>query len=48
MKIVVHVPDEIVEPVKWKLERGPTGVLEAVALDAILGYLQKLAKSSSK
>ena len=48
MKIVVHVPDDFIEPVKGKLESGPTGVLEAVALDAIIAYLDILAKSSSK
>jgi len=37
--LTIHVPDEFVEPVKKKLENGPTGVLEAVAWDAVLGYL---------
>lgn len=44
MKLIVHVPDSLVEPVKAKLESGPTGVLETVALNAIIDYLQRLAK----
>lgn len=42
MQLVIHVPDDFIEPVKSKLENGPTGVLEAIALDAILGYLDRL------
>ena len=43
MQLVINVPDDFVEPVKDKLASGPTGVLEAVALDAVLSFLTKLA-----
>jgi hypothetical protein len=48
MQIVIHVPDDFVEPVKEKLASGPTGVLEAVALDAILQYLDVLANPGKR
>ena len=38
---------QIVDPVKEKLSSGPTGVLETVALDAIIGYLEVLAESDN-
>ena len=47
MQIIVHVPDDFVDPVKEKLSSGPTGVLETVALDAIIGYLEVLAESDN-
>jgi len=46
MQIIVQVPDNLVEPVKDQLARIPTGVLEAVALDAITRYLKLLAKGA--
>jgi hypothetical protein len=48
MQIVIHVPDDFVEPVKEKLAGGPTGVLEAVTLDAILQYLDALANPGKR
>jgi hypothetical protein len=47
MQLTIYVPDDFVDPVKDTLARQPTGVLEAVALDAILGFLNELGKSSS-
>jgi hypothetical protein len=40
--LVINVPDDLIEPVQGKLALGPTGVLEAVALDAVLGFLMGL------
>jgi hypothetical protein len=48
MKIVIHVPDDIIESVKDKLPPPETGTLEAVALDAVLGFLDRLSKSMTK
>ncbi|MFZ0959563.1 MAG: hypothetical protein WAO35_01560 [Terriglobia bacterium] len=42
MQLTVHVPDDMIEKVKDKLPPPEVGVLEAVALDAILGFLMKL------
>ncbi|MDR3754865.1 MAG: hypothetical protein P4K93_16955 [Terracidiphilus sp.] len=42
MKLIVHIPDDMIEPVKDKLPPPEVGTLEAIALDAILGYLHRL------
>ena len=42
MQIIVHIPDDLIEKVKDRLPPPEMGVLEAVALDAILGFLEKL------
>jgi hypothetical protein len=39
MQIMIHVPDDFVEPVKDQLANGSMGMLEAVALDAVLKFL---------
>ena len=44
MKLILDIPDNLIEPVRDKLAAGPTGVLEAVAVDAILGFLASLAE----
>ena len=41
MEVLVHVPDYSVEPVRDKL--ASSRVLEVVALDAILRYLELIA-----
>jgi hypothetical protein len=41
MEVVVHVPDHVVEPVRDKFTNSR--VLEVVALDAILRYLEMIA-----
>jgi hypothetical protein len=41
VQLVLNIPDDFIAPVKEKL--APAGVLEAVALDAVLGFLMKLA-----
>ena len=48
MQIVINVPDDFVEPVKDKLAVMPTGLLETIALDAILKFLMKMAEDSPK
>ena len=42
MQLMIHVPDDLLESVQDKLPPRETGVLEAVALDAVLGFLMKL------
>jgi hypothetical protein len=42
MQLTIHVPDDMLEKVKDRLPPREAGVLEAVALDAILGFLLKL------
>ena len=42
MKLVIHVPDDMLDRVKEKLPPPEMGVLETVALDAVLGFLFKL------
>jgi|GEM_PF-6599969 hypothetical protein len=43
MQLVRHIPDDLLEPVKDKSPPPDVGVLESVALDAILGFLHRLA-----
>jgi hypothetical protein len=45
MQLTIQVPDDILESVKDKLPPRETGVLEAVGLDAVLGFLMKLGDS---
>ena len=40
MRLTIEIPDALIEPVKDKLP--PQGVLEAVALDAVLDFVLKL------
>jgi hypothetical protein len=47
VQLIVHVPDELIEGAKGKLPPIETGILEAVALDAILGFLFKLTNSET-
>ena len=47
MQLTVHVPDEIIESVKDRLPPPEIGVLEAVALDAVLRFLLKLDLSTT-
>jgi hypothetical protein len=42
MKLEIQVPDDMLNRVKEKLPPPEMGVLEAVALDAVLGFLLKL------
>jgi hypothetical protein len=44
MQIVVHIPDDMVEATKDGLPPPSLGILEAVALDAILAYFDKLSQ----
>ena len=34
MELVIHIPDDFIEPVKDKLASGPTGMLESIALES--------------
>ena len=45
MQLIVHIPDDLIEQVKDKLPPPQMGMLEAVALDAILGFLHKLQEA---
>lgn len=47
MQLTINVPDFLLDDVRNKLAAQPTGILEAVALDAILGYLDRLRKERS-
>ena len=40
MRLTIEIPDRAIEPVKEKLP--PQGVLEAVALNAVLDFILKL------
>ena len=40
MRLTIEIPDQVLAPVKDKLP--PEGVLQAVALDAILDFILKL------
>lgn len=48
MQLTIHIPDDMLEAVKDKLPPPEMGVLEAVALDAVLGFLMKLDGSAPK
>ena len=43
MQLIINVPDEMIEPVRHRLPPPEVGLLEAIALDAILGALTRLA-----
>jgi hypothetical protein len=43
MQLVIHIPDEMIEPVRHRLPPPEVGLLEAIALDAVLGALTRLA-----
>jgi len=47
MQLTIHIPDDMLEAVKNKLPAPQMGVLEAVALHAVLGFLMRLAESNS-
>jgi hypothetical protein len=42
MLLTLNIPDDILEDVKDKLAAQPTGVLEAIAMDAVVGFLDTL------
>ena len=46
MQVTIQVPDYILEPIKDRLSPELTGILEAVALEAILGRLDLLLDST--
>lgn len=47
MQLIVHVPDDMIKAVKDRLPPPEMGILEAVALDAILGYLDTLRQKAA-
>lgn len=47
MKLEIQIPDDMLDRVKGKLPPPEMGVLEAVALDAVLGFLLKLDDSGA-
>jgi hypothetical protein len=48
MQLTIDIPDEVIGPVRDKLPPPEMGVLEAVALDAVLGFLMRLDEHDSK
>jgi hypothetical protein len=44
MQITIHVPDDMVEEIKDNLPPPESGVLEAIALDAVLGFIMNLGE----
>ena len=48
MQITVHIPDDLIEDVRDKLPPPGMGVLEAVCLDAILAFVDKLRERTAK
>jgi hypothetical protein len=47
MQLTIHIPDDMVERVKDRLPPPEMGVLEAVALDAILAFLRTLSVTAT-
>jgi hypothetical protein len=47
MQLTIHIPDDLFDDVKDKLAAQPSGILETVALDAILGFLDRLRDDGS-
>jgi hypothetical protein len=47
MQLIIHIPDDLIERVKDQLPPPEMGVLEAIALDAVLGFLMKMGPSRS-
>jgi hypothetical protein len=47
MQITIHVADDMLDAVRDRLPPPEMGVLEAVAQDAILDYLQRLEERRS-
>jgi hypothetical protein len=45
MKLTVHIPDEVIAQYRHVLPPPAMGLLETVALDAILRLLARLAKT---
>ena len=42
MQLIVHVPDDMIVKFRDRLPPSQMGLLEAIALDAILGFLDRL------
>ena len=48
MELTIRIPEQIIAKVKDKLPPPEMGVLETVALDAVLGFLHKLETAPVK
>jgi hypothetical protein len=48
MELTIRIPDDVIEPYRHVLPPPEMGLLEAVAVDAILGILERLASSSDE
>lgn len=46
MQLTIQIPDDMLEAVKDKLPPPQSGALEAVDLNAVLGFLMKLDSAS--
>lgn len=44
MDLVIRIPDELIEPIKDKLPPPEMGILEAVALEALMKFFDRLEK----
>lgn len=45
MRLTIEIPDTAIEPVKDKMPPPESGVLEAIAVDAVLGFILGLEDS---
>jgi hypothetical protein len=45
MQLIVHIPDELIAKYQHLLPPPSTGLLETVALDAILGLFARMEKA---
>lgn len=48
MQLIIKIPEELIARVKDKLPPPEMGILETVALDAVLGFLSKLENGTHK
>ncbi|WP_165356247.1 hypothetical protein [Sphingosinicella sp. BN140058] len=46
MDLTIHIPDEVLEDYRHVLPPPGMGVLEAIAVDAVLAALQRMVDSS--
>lgn len=46
MQLTIHIPDDILDDYRHVLPPPEMGVLETIALDAILGALDKMASAA--
>jgi len=42
MQLTLNIPDDLFDDVKDRLSALPSGVLESIAMDAVLGFIENL------